>query len=145
MLGDDVEGQDHAHDGAEEAQQRGDVGDRGQHGEVLLEVGDLVDRRVLHRLLDLLARLAVLEQGGLGDRGHRAAVLLADLDGALDVALQQRRAHLGDELVDVHLDPAEDDQLVDDGGQREERQHGDPVHHRSSVDVVFEKISGEIH
>ena len=93
------------------SQQRSDVGDGGQHGEVLLEIGHFVNRRVLHGLLDLVARLAVLQQPGLDDRGNRSAVLFAHAHGALDVPLEQGTAHLGDELGEVQFHLAKGQQL----------------------------------
>ena len=74
MLGDGVEGPDHAHDGAEESEQRRDRGDRAERVQEALQLVHDVPSGVLDALLDYGARPLLLREARGQDLAERRGI-----------------------------------------------------------------------
>src|SRR5690606_17831043 len=86
---DGTERRDHARHGAEEAEQRRDVGYRRENYEAALQEAELDDTGRLDAVLDVLAGLAITqpEQSRVQDGGHRPGRLGSKLQRLIDPTL----------------------------------------------------------
>ena len=121
-----MKGVHEAEDGAEEAEQRGDLGDGGEEVELFLEAGDFGEAGLLDGFADAVTAFLAVDDGGLDEAGDRSGGGVADGDGLDDVFALENGADAVEEFGGVNLGAVAEEGALDkddegdDGGDEDD-------------------------